>query len=104
MIRYVKFSNINNVITRVRYSIKSFIIILLIVKKIEASIGTSIVSIGFAFRMHNGQYLATSAYVSIAFMLSLFFSATGMIIFLTLNRSPTFSNANCKKILRYPSK
>ena len=50
MIRYVKFSNINNIITRIRYAIKSFVIIVLIVKKIEASIGASTVSIQFPFQ------------------------------------------------------
>ena len=49
MIRYVKFANINNIITRIRNAIKSFIIILLIVKKIETSIGASTVSLEFPF-------------------------------------------------------
>ena len=49
MIRYVKFANVNNTITRIRYAIKSSIIILLIVKKIETSIGASPVSLEFPF-------------------------------------------------------
>lgn len=102
MVWYVILPNVDNVITRVRYAFVSSIIILLSVKKIETSVGTWSVSIADqSLDMGIGApYLATSAYVSMAFMPLLFFSAIGIITFLRLSRSPTFSNANCKNILR----
>ena len=106
VVRDVKLPNIYNVITRVRYAINSFIIIafIIIIKKIEASTSTIEISIEVSAQRDESHYLATSAYVSIAFMDPLFFSAIGMMVFLTPKRSPTFSNASCRKVRRYPSK
>ncbi len=100
MVRDIVFPNINNVITRIRYAVKSSNIIFFIIVEVKTSVSTSeLVSITIARHVVK-PYPATSAYVSIAVMLFLLFSAIGMRTFLTPNRSPTFSKANCKNFLR----
>ena len=125
MVGHIIFSDINNVIARVCNAVESFINILFIIVKVESSIGTEkrlvavvvivvvvvvvvvvlvvvVVVVGVGPCGSTEHYLATSAYVSIAFMLFLFFSATGMIVFLAPNKSPTFAKVSCRNVRRYP--
>ena len=103
MVRNIVLSDINNEITRIYNSIGSFIVILVVIKNIKASIGAvPIISESpYPYKLAPA-YLATSAYVSIAFIFFLFFSASGMMTLRTPSRSPTFANESFKSVLRYP--
>ncbi len=91
MIRNIKFPNIHNEIASIsNRNIKSSIIISVIIKKVESSICAIAVSTLSPYIFPPPKtYLATSAYVSIAFIFFLFFSAIGMISLLAASKSKT---------------
>lgn len=107
----IVFSNINKEITGFGYSgIESFLINSCIVVK---QVGVAVVrpTIGQLSAPHQlaeigiqraTTHAATSAYVSIASMPFLFFSAIGMMSLRAVKRSVTFANLSSRKVLRYP--
>jgi hypothetical protein len=104
MVWNVKLPNVHNEITRIGNRCISYIVNPFVIKKVESSIGTNRMISTTPGALLSRTYLATSAYVSIAFILFLFFSAIGMIILLTASKSFTFTKINCSNVLRYPNK
>lgn len=97
---YVVLSNINNEIACFYESVWSFLVILIVIENVKARIcATSSVSF-YGSTSKGANYLATSAYVSMAFIFFLLVSAIGNNDFRTASRSGTLTKVSFRKVLR----
>lgn len=101
MIRNIIFPDIYNKIASIYSSIRSFLIIYVVIKDVKTGI-RAVRELGddALFIESKDACLATSAYVSIAFIFFLFFSAVGRITFRTARRSETLAKLSFRNVRR----